>query len=433
MMPDHEQCELAGGGDMSRRNIVITGFMATGKSTVAREVARQLGRPLLDMDDLIAQRAGVAVPEIFARYGEEAFRRYERALCAELGARDGLVIATGGGTLVEAGNREALAANGLLVCLDCELDELLRRLEGVSDRPMLWGDDPGQRLCDLLRARRPAYAQIPYHLDGTSCSPAQVAQQIIALFRANPRVWHIATPTGRYPVYLLLGGIDYLGSLLRARGVGPHVVAVSDEHIWPSYGDRVVAGLRAGGYAPATFVLPAGEQYKTLDTVRTIYDRFVEAGLDLVARLDRHLGATGTESTDLAACRERGQRVDLFLDHRRDLGSLGGATLEALPHLRLDRLGELGRRERLAHPRLRLADLTLALQLLQAIERRLVGRRRGGLHRLAHETLEFGLGDMREVLTLEQRRPVLLDDRDQPLFHRVLLDGVEHRPCRCSE
>src|SRR4030042_4882588 len=80
-----------------RRNIVITGFMGTGKSAVAQSVARKLDRPFVEMDEVIVQRAGMSIPDIFRRYGEESFRERERALCDELSGQEGLVIATGGG------------------------------------------------------------------------------------------------------------------------------------------------------------------------------------------------------------------------------------------------------------------------------------------------------------------------------------------------
>lgn len=263
-----------------RRNLVITGFMGTGKSSVARAVAERLGRSFVDMDELIVQRAGMSIPEIFQRQGEGAFRQFERELCGQLGAQRGLVIATGGGALVDEANRRTLGHNGCLVCLDCEAGELLHRLCGDRGRPMLWADDPEARLRELLRERQPAYARIPYHVDTTHRSLQEVVAKVAALFESNPRSWSVATPTGPYGVHLLPGGLADLGALLRAHGILGRTVVVSDEHVWPLYGPQAVSGLRSGRYDVASIVLPAGEQHKTLDTVRTLYDRFVEAELD---------------------------------------------------------------------------------------------------------------------------------------------------------
>src|SRR5919201_3601218 len=108
-------------------NLVLTGFMGTGKTSVGCALARVLQREFVDMDEVIAAREGAPISEIFARRGEEYFRRRERELCMELAARENLVIATGGGALVDAANR-AQFAHANIICLDASLDEILQRL-----------------------------------------------------------------------------------------------------------------------------------------------------------------------------------------------------------------------------------------------------------------------------------------------------------------
>ncbi|MBN1399855.1 MAG: 3-dehydroquinate synthase [Anaerolineae bacterium] len=262
------------------RNVVITGFMGTGKSIVARQIAEELGRPYVDMDDEIVRRAGKSIPQIFAVDGEATFRRYERMLCDELSGQQGLVIATGGGALVDDHNRESMLRSGHVICLDCEPAELLHRLRGDTGRPMLWADDPEDRLLKLLAARQEAYAQIPHHIDTTYRSAEQVVAEIVRLLALGARVWSIVTPTGSYAVHLRPGGLEHLGALVRAQGIVSRLVVVSDGNVWPLYGKRVLDGLWQSQYEVTSVVLPAGEQHKDLDTVRTLYDRFVEAGLD---------------------------------------------------------------------------------------------------------------------------------------------------------
>ena len=285
----------------SSRNLVITGFMGTGKSSVARGVAARLGRRYVDMDALIEERAGMSIPEIFRQRGEEVFRQYERELCRELAAQENLVIATGGGALVDAANRAILGERGCLICLDCEVSELLHRLCGDQGRPMLWSEQPETRLRELLQMRRPAYAQIPYHVDTTYCSVGEVIDRVVALFEANPRSWTVSTPTGTYGVHLIPGGLDELGALLRAQDIQGEVVLVSDEHVWPLYGSQAASSIRQGRYEPHVVVLPAGEQHKNLDTVRTLYDRFVEAGLDRSGAVVALGGGVITDMVGLAA------------------------------------------------------------------------------------------------------------------------------------
>ncbi|MBM3189883.1 MAG: 3-dehydroquinate synthase, partial [Chloroflexi bacterium] len=281
----------------SKRNIVLTGFMGTGKSAVGRGVARRLGRAFVDMDEVIIQRAGMSIAEIFRQHGEETFRRHERALCEELSVQEGLVIATGGGALVDPHNRELMAASGYLICLDCEAEELFRRLEGDDSRPMLWDENPKQRLVELYRARRPAYAEISYHLDTTSRNPDETIAETIRLVEASPVAWRVATPLGSYPVQLIAGGLAYLGDLLRAREVGANIALVTDEHVWPLYGQALLESLRHHRLVPTAVVLPPGERFKTLDSVRILYDRFAEAGLDRGAAV---IALGGGVITDMA-------------------------------------------------------------------------------------------------------------------------------------
>jgi len=285
----------------SDRNIVLTGFMGTGKTVVARAVAKALGRPLVDMDAEIVSRAGKDIPAIFREEGEEAFREHERVLCRELATRRGLVIATGGGALVDDANRNALGQSGMLVCLDCRPAELVHRLRGDAGRPMLWAEDPEARLRELLAERRPAYARIPYHIDTTHRSPEQTADDVLALYRAEPVTWEVGTPGGSYFVHLIPGGLAMVGALLQAHGVGPNVAVVSDEHVWPLHGERLWRGLGDPHRAMQPVVLPAGEQHKALDTLGLLYDRFAEGGLDRSGVVVAVGGGVVTDMAGLAA------------------------------------------------------------------------------------------------------------------------------------
>ena len=162
------------------KNIILTGFMGTGKSTIGRLVAASLGRPFVDMDNLIEQRQGQTINQIFAEKGEAYFRQLEADLCRELAGRRGLVIATGGGTLIPEANLRLMEQSGLVICLDCAPDELWRRIGQSKNRPMLAEPD-GQRfarLTSLLARRAPAYGRIKHHLDVTSLSAEEAARQI---------------------------------------------------------------------------------------------------------------------------------------------------------------------------------------------------------------------------------------------------------------
>ncbi|MCB9079328.1 MAG: shikimate kinase [Anaerolineaceae bacterium] len=162
------------------RNIILTGFMGTGKTTVGQLVAAQLQREFIDMDDLIESREGRPISHIFANEGEPYFRRLEADLCRELAAKSELVIATGGGALVPEANLRVMERTGLVICLDCQPDVLWQRIGHSQNRPMLAAQDEGRfaRLAALLEQRTPAYGRIKYHVDVTRLAPAQAAVQI---------------------------------------------------------------------------------------------------------------------------------------------------------------------------------------------------------------------------------------------------------------
>lgn len=162
------------------KNIVLTGYMGTGKSTVGRLVAAELGREFVDMDTLIEQCEGRPIPRIFAENGEAYFRQLEADLCRKLAEQEDLVIATGGGALVPEANLRVVEAGGLVVCLDCDPAVLWQRIGQSEDRPMLAERDEDRfvRLAALLEQRAPAYGRIKHHLDVTHLSPEEAARRI---------------------------------------------------------------------------------------------------------------------------------------------------------------------------------------------------------------------------------------------------------------
>lgn len=161
------------------QNIVITGFMGTGKSTVGQLVAEKLDWPFVDADAAIVERVGMSIPKIFEREGEPGFRRHEAQVCKALAARSNHVIATGGGMLVNAANRAEMLKTGFVVCLTARPEVIKQRLADFEGRPLA----PNWQA--LLTQRQPAYAQIPVQVDTSQLEPAAVAQEIIRLWRES--------------------------------------------------------------------------------------------------------------------------------------------------------------------------------------------------------------------------------------------------------
>jgi shikimate kinase len=163
----------------TRRNVVLTGFMATGKSTVGRMLAAELGYEYVDTDAVIEERFGPIV-EIFECDGEEAFREHERTVAAELGEREGLVIATGGRMLLDAANVDALGRRGVIVCLTATPATILERVSRARiRRPLLEVVDPMARIVDLVAERAAGYARFPQFATD-DVHPSVVARQIAA-------------------------------------------------------------------------------------------------------------------------------------------------------------------------------------------------------------------------------------------------------------
>jgi shikimate kinase len=161
------------------QNIVLTGFMGAGKTTVGRQIAVLLERRFVDADDVIVERAEMSIPQLFATKGEAAFRALEKEVCRDLTAEGNLVIATGGGMLVDPDNRATMLARGFVVCLDASPDAIQARLAAGMGRPLASDWEA------LYEKRRAAYAEIPIHVDTSDRAPEQVAEEIIALWRAS--------------------------------------------------------------------------------------------------------------------------------------------------------------------------------------------------------------------------------------------------------
>jgi shikimate kinase len=166
-------------------NIILTGFMGTGKSTLGQLIADRLDRDFVDMDTVIEQREGRPISQIFTERGEPYFRQLEAALCRELAGQTGLVIATGGGALISEANLRVMEGSGLVICFDCEAEILWERIGQSEDRPMLAELDAERfnRLAALLEKRAPGYGRIKRHLDVTYLTPEEAANHIIELIK----------------------------------------------------------------------------------------------------------------------------------------------------------------------------------------------------------------------------------------------------------
>jgi shikimate kinase len=171
--------------DINRRpvNLALIGFMGTGKTSVGRLVADQLGFEFLDTDELIQIRTGRTIADIFAKEGEPAFRQLERQIVQELSTREKTVIATGGGLPTNAENLAALKSFALVICLWASAEKIWERVRNQSHRPLLHDADPQKKIRDLLAVRKPFYHQADVLINTDLRSVREAAQQIALQFK----------------------------------------------------------------------------------------------------------------------------------------------------------------------------------------------------------------------------------------------------------
>lgn len=155
-----------------KKNVILTGFMGSGKSSVGRTLASKLGFKLLDTDQMIEAAEGMTISQIMKKHGEEYFRQKEKELLKQLSdLPERHVISTGGGLPIAPGNAEALKQAGYVVYLRAKPETILKRLSGDTTRPLLMGEDKERRVRELMEYREPIYTRgchLPIDTDGKS-------------------------------------------------------------------------------------------------------------------------------------------------------------------------------------------------------------------------------------------------------------------------
>jgi shikimate kinase len=162
-------------------NVILAGFMGTGKTTVGKILAQQLKKRFVDMDSIIEERAGKSISRIFEEDGEAHFRAMERNLVQELSAQNGLVIAAGGGIVLNPDNIMDFSSTGRIICLLASEKEIIRRVSSSTARPLLEEGDKLQRVKDLMNKRRPFYEAIRDRVDTSGLTPAEVVEIILLM------------------------------------------------------------------------------------------------------------------------------------------------------------------------------------------------------------------------------------------------------------
>ncbi len=161
------------------KNLILTGFMATGKSAVGQLLAEALGYRFLDTDQMIEAQMGKSIPRIFQEDGETHFRQLEGEVLEEKAGSEGLVIASGGGMIMDEDNYQRLHQLGPIVCLQATPEVILERAGRKKNRPLLAVPNPLEKIRALLAARREAYARADFCVDTSQKTPEEVVSVIL--------------------------------------------------------------------------------------------------------------------------------------------------------------------------------------------------------------------------------------------------------------
>ncbi len=162
-------------------NIVLTGFMGSGKSTVGKAIADRLGLEFYDLDLYIEQSQNIKISEIFKNFGEEHFRNLETLAVAELSGKGGVVISCGGGTVLRKENVKMLKANGKIFYLEVDAETVIKRLGNDSSRPLLQKENKCEEITRLLNIRKPIYEVASDYKIDAACDIKNIVDKIIEL------------------------------------------------------------------------------------------------------------------------------------------------------------------------------------------------------------------------------------------------------------
>jgi 3-dehydroquinate synthase len=274
-------------------NIFLVGLMGAGKTTIGRMLARRLGMRFADSDHEIEARTGASVPWIFEIEGEPSFRKREAEMIRELTAGSGLVLATGGGAVLNPDSRRLLAERGTVIYLRASVNSILARTAHDKNRPLLQTADPRRKLEDLTAQREPLYREIADIVIDTGRPNVQSMVQTIldqlAAVEARQRTGtrtnmneqagskriSLSVDLGErsYPIEIGRGLLDDGALLMRHLGAGGGKIAiVTNTTVAPLYLDKVAAPLREAGREVVSIVLPDGEEHKNWQSLNLVFD-----------------------------------------------------------------------------------------------------------------------------------------------------------------
>ena len=263
------------------KNIILVGFMGTGKSEVGRCLASTLDMTFVDTDTLIEQKTGTKIPELFRDRGEAEFRAIEKEVVCSLSDVKGHVIATGGGAVIDPDNLTLLKSLGPVVHLRANPEVILERTGGnVGARPMLAGDNALARIRELQAVRAGFYNQANYEVDTSVQKVQDVAQEILTLVQDKTRTIRVDLSTDGYDIVIGRSTLDQVGPMMRGFKLTDQALVITNPGVRSLYGDVVETSLRGAGFEPAMIEVPDGEAQKSLEWASRLYDAMLDHRMD---------------------------------------------------------------------------------------------------------------------------------------------------------
>lgn len=264
------------------RSIVLIGLMGAGKTSIGRRLAARLGLPFRDADHEIEQAAGSTIADLFARYGEPAFRDGERRVIRRLLADTPIVLATGGGAWMEPATRAMARARAVTVWLRCPLPVLVRRVSGREHRPLLRDQDPAEVLARLAAIRHPVYAEADVVVDCGDEPPEVTTMRVAEAITAwqPPRRLPVRLETTSYDVVVGDGLLARAGALLAPVLPQKRAVVVTDTVVGGLHLATLRAGLAEAGFTTAEIIVEGGESAKSLARYSALVEQIIDVGIE---------------------------------------------------------------------------------------------------------------------------------------------------------